>query len=172
MDRIHSVHDTARQWPFGSIPNSEVKEVAYAHRPLRLHDIDCSLIGIHKKRQGSRESESFTFTIGVGDAMVELFVAIDVINDTMVEVSTSIERFDNHKKLPRGLGRVLYQSLFPFLQDLSTKRKKAVTHIVEKNPSDAITPNDWDRIFLSMISQQGYSRISNYQFRKIYQPVQ
>lgn len=141
----------------------------YSVKPIPINGIEYTLVGIHEVMRGSRGDEVLAFFIGAGEELVELTIAIEQSSDG-VWTHANLSRNNSCADLPRGLGRSLYCSLFPYLQTLANKRKKVVIDTVDKAPRLNTTNEDWDRMFLPILTQYGYKQISDHQFRQVYDP--
>ncbi len=168
FDQIHLSYDpTIRS---SGEPNSASRRIEYASRSIDVEGGAYVFVGIHEVKPGPGHHESLQFAVGSGDSAVELSLTIESGPEDCLQTSADLERLDGGGKLPRGLARMLYQSLFPYLQHLADTRHKKVIDIVDRYPSKGITSEDWDRMFIPILNQQGYHRSSNHQFRRDYEP--
>lgn len=167
FEQIHLMYDPVAQ---SNTLMKGTRLVEYTSQILDMEGVAYVLVGIHEVKDHSTEKESLQWAIGKGDEAVELFVVIERRSGGSLETSANLERFDDKRKLPRGLGRMLYRSLFPYLQHLANSRNTKVIDVIDKYPSTGLTNEEWDRMFLPILIEQGYQPLSSHQFRREYEP--
>ena len=153
-----------------SLMRADVRSSEYSFSPIFIDRVEYTLVGVHEIMRGTRGDETMIFFLGRGRDVVQLSISIEQAVDS-VWTNVNLSNLTTRGSLPRGLGRSLYQSLFAYLQTMANRRNKTVVDTVDKFPQGKTTSQDWDRMFLPILAQQGYKPHSGHQFRKLYLPI-
>jgi len=107
---------------------------------------------------------------GEGLPLIEIIIGVPKISDKIVLSSISITKDkdgeyivetnirNDYREIP-GLGMALWELSQTTIQKIAVQLNKSITVVVNQQPSQGLSDNKWNKLFLPLLNKYGYKKV-------------